>query len=282
MKTLIIGGTSSLGQALKPTLSAFSEVITAGRKGCDLTIDLRDPMNKIVLPGNIDVVIHTAAHFGGETDEEILAAEDVNVLGTLKLCQASVKAKAKSFILISSLSACLQETSLYYSMYALSKKQTEEVARFYCAQHSLPLTILRPSQLYGNEDSFRRHQPFIYNIIDNAIGGKDITIYGSKDPHRNYIYVDDFMNIIIKVIQHRIEGTYSCMYPSDVTYTQIAKAALKAFHSNGKIHFLKNKEDIPDNIFEKDASLYKKIDFHPQVSIEEGMKKIAHYRKLAI
>ena len=40
MKTLIIGGTSSLGCALKPVFSKFGEVITAGRKNCDITMDL--------------------------------------------------------------------------------------------------------------------------------------------------------------------------------------------------------------------------------------------------
>jgi len=279
MKTLIIGGTSLLGMALKPVLSGFSEVITAGRKNCDIYIDLNDPIGKITVPANTDTVIHTAAHFGGRSAQEIVEAETVNVLGTLKLCQAAVQAKSKHFIFISSIYASLNENAAQYSIYALSKKHAEEIAKFYCSAHDLPLTILRPSQVYGSQDSFRRHQPFFYTMIDTAAKGDDINLYGSNDPLRNYIHIEDLINIIAKVVQNKIEGVYSCTQMTDVTYSQIAKAAFAAFNSKGSVHFLKDKPNIPDNIFDKDDELYKKINFFPTISIEEGVKKIAENKK---
>ncbi len=278
MKILLIGSTSSLSQSLIPKLEQIGTVITAGRKNCDFLIDLSDAKKSIVLPRGIDVLIHTAAHFGGETDSEILEAENVNVLGTLKICQAAVQAMAKHFILISSMSAILKENSEYYGIYALSKRHSEEIAKFYCSIYSLPLTILRPSQIYGNQDNFSSHQPFIYSMIDNAEKGEPIRIYGSKDAIRNYIHIDDLNEIILRATEQKIEGTYSCMSPTDVAYSRVANAALDAFQSKGSLHFLKDKEDIPDNIFEKDNSLYEKINFYPQISIEAGMKMIAEYR----
>lgn len=279
MKILIVGGMSTLSTCLKPVLSKFSEVITAGRCNCDLYIDLNDPIDKISFPNDMDAVIHTAAHFGGTTAKEIFEAESINALGTLKVCQAAVQAKARHFILISSIFSSLNKNSAHYSIYALSKKHSEELAEFYCSTHSLPLTILRPSQVYGKEDVFRLNQPFFYLIVDKAEKGEQITIYGSNDALRNYIYIDDLTNIIAKVVQNKIEGTYPCSYPTDIRYSQIAKAAYSAFNNKGNVHFLKERADIPDNIFGKDESLYDKIGFYPQISIEEGMKKIAQYRK---
>jgi nucleoside-diphosphate-sugar epimerase len=279
MKVLIIGGTSSLGRALKPVLTGFSEIITAGRKDCDITIDLNDPPEKIIIPDHVDTIIHTAADFGGKSAKEILDAESVNVLGTLKLCQAAVQAKSKHFIFISSIYAGLNENAAQHSIYALSKKHAEEVAKFYCSAHALPLTILRPSPIYGNDDSFRRHQPFFYTILDKAANGEDVTLYGSHDPLRNYIHIDDLTNIIAKVVQNKITGTYPCTQTTDVTYSQIARTALTAFNSKGSVHFLKDKPDIPDNIFEKDDTLYKKINFYPAISMEEGIKLIAGEQK---
>ena len=55
-------------------------------------------------------------------------------------------------------------------------------------------------------------------------------------------------------------------------------AAFAAFNSQASVHFLKDKPDIPDNIFEKDDTLYKQINFYPVISIEEGIKKIAEWR----
>jgi len=279
MKILIIGGTSSLGKALKPVLSAFGEVITAGRKNCDVTLDLQDSLDEIKFPSDIDIVIHTAASFGGKEDDEILATEANNVLGTLKLCQAAVHAHVKHFFLISTIFVCLNEDSDHFDIYALSKKHSEEIARFYCSTHSLPLAILRPSQIYGDSDNFRLHQPFFYTLVDRAEQGVDINIYGSKDPRKNFIHIDDLTTIIAKAIQFRVEGTYSILHTKDITFSQIAKAANVAFNSKGNIHFLKDKADILDNIFEKDESLYKIIGYYPQISIEDGMKNIAQYRR---
>ena len=282
MKILIIGGTSSIANALKTFFFESVEIITAGRKECDITLNFNDPFEEINFPDDLDVVIHTAAHFGGKAAKDILDAECINVLGTLKLCQAAVRAKAKHFILISSIFASLRESSEHYNIYSLSKKHAEEVARFYSSGYSLPLTILRPSQIYGNEDRFRVHQPFLYTMIDKAEKGEDITLYGSNDAVRNFIHIDDLTNIIVKVIECKVEGTYACMYTADLTYSQIADAAFSAFNRKGVVRFLKDKPNIPDNIFEKDDSLYKKIGFYPQISIEEGMRKIAVYRNAAI
>jgi nucleoside-diphosphate-sugar epimerase len=278
MKILISGGTSLLGTALKPGLSKFSVVITAGRHNCDIFMDLRDSIERISLPEDLDVVIHTAAHFGGTTDKDLFEAEYVNVLGTLKLCQAAVQAKARHFILISSIYSCLNEYSDHYGIYALSKKHSEEITRLYSSMHSLPLTILRPSQIYGNEDRFRKHQPFIYAMADKAEAGEGIAIYGSNDPLRNYIHIDDVVSIISKVVQYKVKGIFPCMHTRDITLSEIARAAISAFRSKGGVHFLRERADIPDNIFEKDDLLYKTIDFYPQISIEEGMKKIAFHR----
>jgi len=278
MKVLIVGGNSSLGNSLKKFFSGFSEVITAGRKNCDLTFDLKDPISMIQLPENMDAVIHTAAQFGIRSDEEILDTEDVNVLGTLKLCQAAVQANAKHFILISSIYSSLKRNVNNYNIYTLSKKHAEEVAHLYCTTHSLPLTVLKPSPLYGNEESFRVHQPFFYTIVDKAERGEDIALYGSNDAIRNYLHVDDLSEVIVRVIVKKIHGSYSCTYTTDVTYSQIARAALEAFKSVGKVYFLKDKPDIPNNIFEKDFSIHGKIDFYPQISIEEGLRRLADKR----
>ena len=281
MKILIVGGTSSLAQALKPVFFEFAEVITAGRAGCDVHLDLSDPVEKIELPEDIDVVINTAASFGGESFEKIYQAENVNVLGVLKLCAACTKAQAKHLVLISSIFACLNKESSFYNIYSLSKKQADELAQLYSSAFGLPLTILRPSQFYGVGDAYRKHQPFLYTIIDKAANDEDILIYGSNDAMRNFIHVEDVARIIAIVIQRKIEGAFACMNIKDVSYSEVAAAAIEAFGSKSKIKFMTEQPDIPNNIFEPDDSLFRLIDYYPQISISLGMKKEAAYRKMA-
>jgi nucleoside-diphosphate-sugar epimerase len=279
MRILIVGGTSSLARALKPVLSELAEVITAGRTGCDMHLDLSDPVEKIELPQDIDVVINTAANVGGKSFEEMLQAESVNVLGILKLCQACTRAKIKQLVLISSIFACIDKSSRFYSIYSLSKKHSDEVAQLYSSTFGLPLTILRPSQFYGVGEAYRKHQPFLFTIIDKAANDEDILIYGSNDALRNFIHVEDVAKIIALVIQRRIEGMYTCMNTVNVSYSEVAAAAIEAFESKSTIKFMKEQPDIPNNIFETDDSLFRLIDYYPKISILLGMKKEAAYRK---
>ncbi|MBL4708364.1 MAG: NAD(P)-dependent oxidoreductase [Flavobacteriales bacterium] len=274
MNILIVGGNSAMAISLKEYYSPRHNIITAGRKKCDIELDLSKSIDDLILPKNIDVLIHTAANFGGRSYQEIMDAEEVNVLGTIKICEIAKKSNIKHLIIISSMSASLPENSLYYNIYAISKRHAEEVALLYCKEHSLPLTVLRPSQIYGNFDNFRLHQPLIYLMLDKAKKNEDITIYGSKDALRNYIHMDDLSKIIEKTILNKVVGLYSCLYPENQSYSQIAKAAFLAFGASANIIFNKEKDDIPDNIFKGDNSLYEKIKYYPEISIYEGFKKM--------
>jgi nucleoside-diphosphate-sugar epimerase len=278
MNVLITGGTSSLCNALKPVLSLFSEVITAGRNNCDIYLDVTAPTDEIVLPYDVDVVIHTAAHFGGKSGTDIIEAENINVIGTLKICEAAARARAKHFIFISTAFSVLPATSPSYNIYSISKRHAEEAVTLFCNSAVLPLTILRPSQVYGSEEHFRKHQPFFYAIIDKAEQGKDVILYGTNDPKRNYIHINDLTNIIANVVKNKIEGIYGCANTLFVTYSEIAGAAYKAFGTIGKVLFLSQKKDVPDNLFEIDDRLYKKLGIYPVISIEEGVQMIANFR----
>ena len=74
MRILIIGGNSSVSRYVRPLLSEDYEVITIGRRDCDINLD---PNKSLAdqLPDHVDIVIHTAAAFGRETEEEIYETE---------------------------------------------------------------------------------------------------------------------------------------------------------------------------------------------------------------
>jgi nucleoside-diphosphate-sugar epimerase len=279
MRVLIIGGNSNLGRSLIKVLSEFCEVVTAGRGNCDINFDLSDSVQNIIFPKNIDVLVHAAAHFGGESGKDMIDAEIVNVVGTIKMCELAAQANVKHFILISSIFVLLKKNDINYSVYSLSKKQSEEIADLYCSSMPLPLTILRPSQIYGIIDNFNHRQPFLNLILDKAQSGDTVHIFGSRDAKINIIHINDLVKIIALVVEYRITGTYACMHPSDISYVQFAKTAFRYFDKEEKICFLKDERDISDNIFSKDDSLYKKIGYYPQISLEEGIGAIVRNRK---
>src|SRR5712672_3536218 len=117
-----MGGNSNVGSSLKNAFLPSNMVVTLGRKGNDIELDLNNLTGKFDLPADFDLIIHTAAAFGVRSDQEILSTESVNVLGTLRLCQAAVQAKTKHFIFISSIYTSVTKISGHYNFYSLSKK----------------------------------------------------------------------------------------------------------------------------------------------------------------
>jgi len=182
-------------------------------------------------------------------------------------------------VLVSSVFAGLAEDSPFYGIYALSKRHAEEIARLYSSDFKLPLTVLRPVQIYGAGESSRKHQPFLYGIIDKAENNEEIVFYGKNDAQRNLIHVEDVAEIIVRVVRQRVEGLYTCPNLTNVRYSEIAQAAINAFGSSSTIRFAQDKPDIPDNACELDDRLYHRIKFFPRVPLALGMAKEAARRK---
>ena len=278
-RVLVIGANSVFAKDLIQVLAHDNTVITAGRNDCDVYCDVSKSVD---IPEGIDVVVNVAAAFGGTSDDQIVDAQYTNVNGTINVCLAAKKAGVGHLIILSSLSAVLDESSPYYSIYAITKKHADEIAQFYCKHNGIPLAIVRPSQIFGDSDSFSKHQPFLYQIIDKAQNGQDISIYGKNDALRNYIHSVDLSTVINRIVEKRIEGIYPCMYPIDITYAQIAHTAQKIFDKGGKVVFMEDKPDTPNNVFKQDSSIYERLNYSPKISIEMGIQKIKEYRERGI
>jgi nucleoside-diphosphate-sugar epimerase len=279
MRILIIGGKSSLGSELKLFLKSYFQVFTAGRSECDIYLDLSKNCDTEI-DFQCDVVILTAAVFGGNDlnsyEENII----VNVLGTARSIKIANKFGAKHFILISSMSILLNQISPNYEIYSITKRQSEEVAEFVTNSIKMPLTILRPTQLYGDNESFKKHQPLLYKIIECVEMNKDVTFHGKKNSIRNYLHVNDFNEIIRKVIDLKVLGKYNCVNTKSTTLIETFNAAINAFNSNSNYHFDNSEDDIIENKFQADFDFFLKIDFVPQINIINGMEMIANSKKL--
>ena len=238
MRILLVGGNSAVAQALAPWLTGLGQLITAGRYGCDVSLDLAWPLQKVELPPGIDVVVNTAACFETTGADAVCSSVEVNVLGAAKLCAASIKSGVRHFVNVSSINAILSEGSPYFDAYALTKKQGDDVIELLCRAANVACAILRPSQIYG-QPLFRKRQRFLYGAIDQALSGKNIVIYGARAPLRNYI----------------------------------ASAAIAAAGTDSRLVFDASQREIPDNVFPFEDSLYRELGFYPEISIAAGVTR---------
>lgn len=278
MKVLIVGSTSAIGRAFAVRLRSLGEVQLAGRRGADFPFDLAQWERQPEIDEAFDVVIHVAADFGGETNDDFVRGELVNAAGTFSVCRLAQHVQAKHLVLLSSISATYRPGDPYFGIYALSKRHGEEAAQFFCAERGMALTILRPTQVYDAAGECRRHQALLYVMADRAQGGQDINLYGTHDARRNYLFLDDLSEICYRVVQGRHAGTFTCGHPHSVRLSEMAEAAFTAFKKGGELQFMADKPDLADLPSIDDDTLYRQIDYWPVVNIGEGFRRIKHHR----
>ncbi|WP_350291611.1 NAD(P)-dependent oxidoreductase [uncultured Croceitalea sp.] len=272
MKILIIGGNSSVSRYLIPLFSENYEIITVGRRDCDINLDTTKPLAS-QLPDYVDTVIHTAAAFGRNTAEEIYETEKYNVLDTMDLCFQLKKMNVKHFIFISSIFVHLKDTSPLYSIYNISKQHAEEIIEYCLKRDEIPYTILRPSQLYGNDPAFVKHHPFLYQLIEMASKGEKITLFGKHGGSANYLHIKDFTETIFRVVKNGVFGVYDSITKTPNTYLEIASIVYELTNNSINIEFLRDRKESGQG-FTFDDTIYKKIDFFPKMSIKNGLSEI--------
>jgi len=157
----------------------------------------------------IDAVCNLAALCG--VRHSFTCPEDyfrTNVEGFTHLLNECVKVGIKNFIYASSssvygenLKVPFEETdslTKIVSPYALTKKQGEEIAELYCKMHDISTVGLRFFTVYGPRG---RKDMAPHKFMTAILTGNTITKYGSgEDTYRDYTYIDDIVDGIVKSI----------------------------------------------------------------------------------
>jgi nucleoside-diphosphate-sugar epimerase len=251
---ILLAGNSGLSKAIK---QKCPEAKIAGRGNSDYWLNLAN----IQFPqfSDIDIMVNTISLF----EEDLEEAIQINVLGAIRLCKLALLVGTKHFIYIST---CDLNKNTVYSN---TKRMAEQALVFYCQKNSLPLTILRPTRLYSNDVGAKIHQPFLFSIIGKIIEGRAVTV---DSVYRNFLHADDLAEIVLRVIEKKIFGTYYCYFPQNISYPKIAQIAKEVFDSDSEITVNPVTNEEPEQIGCFDE-LYELIDFIPQISMLEGLVK---------
>ena len=212
-KLLFTGGTGFLGRNIKPILDKNYEVTTIGIMDADM-IKANFVSDIPQLLEHYDIVLHAAgkAHIYPKTEAERQAFYDVNLKGTIHLCDALEQVGLpKAFIFISTLNVYGDEPGnmnteedrplVGSSPYADSKIQAEEYLTKWCKKNNVVLTILRPALLAG------KGAPGNLGAMINGIRtGAYLSIAGGR-AKKSVLMVDDIAHLVPLVAEKG--GTYN-------------------------------------------------------------------------
>jgi len=175
-----------------------------------IKLDLSDQKNIYHLFENekFDVVVNLAAQAGVRysiTNPD--AYLQSNIIGFYNILEACRQNKIKHLVFASSSSVYGWNEKLPFStsdnvdhpisLYAASKKSNELLAHSYSALYNIPTTGLRFFTVYG---PWGRPDMALFLFAKNIIKGKPIDVYNHGNMMRDFTYIDDIVEGIVRVI----------------------------------------------------------------------------------
>jgi len=167
------------------------------------------------------------------------------------------------------------------SCYDEGKRVAETLMMDYHRQNNVDTKLVRIFNTYGP----RMHPHdgrVVSNFIVSALQGEPITIYGDGTQTRSFCYVDDLIEVIIRMMKKdNFVGPVNIGNPGEFTMLELANKVLQLIGSKSELIYKPLPSDDPTQR-QPDISLAKKeLDWLPQIHLEEGLKKtIAYFEKI--
>ncbi len=175
-----------------------------------LQLEDKEKLNAIVADNKVEVVIHLAAQAGVRyslvNPDAYLNSNIISFLNILEVCRHN---HIKHLVFASSSSvyglndhlpfSTSQPADHPVSLYAASKKSNELMAHAYSHLFNLPVTGLRFFTVYG---PWGRPDMALFIFTKAILENKPIQIFNHGNMQRDFTYVDDIVEGIVKVMHH--------------------------------------------------------------------------------
>jgi UDP-glucose 4-epimerase len=233
MKTAIVtGGAGFIGSHVADAyldrgwrVVVIDDLSTGDRRNVDrraelYVVDIRDAAS-IIGEVQPDLVSHHAAQIDVRKSVADPADDaDINIVGSIRLLQAAADAGVKRFIFASSGGAGYGEPLFTpqteehpirpMSPYGCAKVAVESYMTYFREVHGLSTLALRYANVYGPRQNTRGEAGVIAIFADRMLRGEPVTINGSGEQTRDFVFVRDVVAANLAVTEHpELEGAYN-------------------------------------------------------------------------
>jgi UDP-glucose 4-epimerase len=258
--------------------------------------DLRDAEAMRHAVAGAEVVFNLAGQSGAvRSMEDPWTDLDVNCRGNLVLLEAlrTVNAVAKLVFVSSRLAygrtgadpVAEEQMADPLCVHAVHKVAVEQYLKLYGQLYGLRFTVARLTNPYGpGQPSERTAYGIVNRMIHLALSGEALPVYGDGRQRRDYIYIDDAVDALLKLGESDA-GTgrlYNVGSGIGTPFAEMARA-ITAIAGRGHIAFVPwpaLAERIETGDFVADiARIRREIAWEPRVPLAEGLERtIAFYR----
>jgi UDP-glucose 4-epimerase len=284
MKCIVTGGAGFIGSNLVDKLVALKHQVTVidnlySGKEENINPDAKF-INESILDNcdftNIDYIFHLAAiprvpysmKYPMETHE-------VNVDGTFHVLNLAKKCEVKKVIFASSSSVYGDQTLPYSenkiphpkSPYALHKLIGEQYCQLFDEVYNLPTVCLRFFNVYGKRcDPNSEYSLVIGKFKKLKLEKKPLTIFGDGEQSRDFTYVDDIVDGLIKAMEMPVRNeVINLCNGHNVTVNKIADLI------GGEKQYLPERKGDVLHTLGDNSKAKRLLGWIPKVQIEQGI-----------
>ena len=205
-----------------------------------------------------------------------------NVDGTFSVLEAAKKAGIKRFMYTAS-SSCYGIPDKFPTdesadirpeyPYALTKRLGEELALHYAKVYKLPVVSLCLFNVYGPRSRTSGTYGAVFGVfLGQKLAGKPYTVVGTGEQTRDFTYVTDIVDAFYTAAKSDVAGERFNV-GSEHTYSVNRLVELLGGTEENVVHIPKRPGE-PDCTWADTKKINTMLDWHPKVSLEEGVEKI--------
>lgn len=254
--------------------------------------DIRDKngLEKIFQNHPIDLIIHLAALAGVRPSiERPLEYEEVNVRGTMNLWELCNQFNIKKFVCASSSSVYGNNEKTPFSEtdnvdqpispYAATKKSGEVLGHVYHSLYGIDIIQLRFFTVYGPR---QRPDLAIHKFTKLISENKEIPFYGDGNTARDYTYIDDIIDGILKSVYYLEKNSdiYEIMNLGESEVVTLSEMLSEIEKNLNKTAIKKILPLQPGDVQKTSADITKAknlIGYNPTTNFQNGTKKFVEW-----
>lgn len=302
MTILLTGGAGFIGSNLLHTLSeAYGHVVCldnltyAGnlnnlpQNSNTFTLDFykgdicdKEFVDTVFLKFNPKYIMHLAAE--SHVDNSIKDCTPFvysNVLGTVNLLQASLRYGVEKFLHISTdevygyiENGSFTEDTIYNprNPYSASKASSDHFVNAFYHTYGLPTIITNCSNNYGPR---QYKEKLIPQTILNLIQNKKVPVYGDGQQVRDWLFVRDHCEALIKVLENgKVGGKYNIGGECELRNIDLVKKILGLLGKDeSMVEYVKDRPGHDRRYSTSIDKISKELGWKPKFNLEEGLVK---------
>lgn len=304
-KVLVTGGGGFIGSHLvEKLLEHGSKVRVVGRSEKPINLinclkkidyvraDLSKMSNSIKVVQGVDAVFHLASKVAGIEYNVAHPAEmfKTNTFLNLMVLEASRMENVERYQCTSSICVypryCKVPTPETEGFkddpdptvlgYGWAKRIAELQARFYAKEYGMRIAIIRPTNAYGPRDDFSPETSHVIPaLIRKIYESKDvITVWGSGNQTRSFIYVEDLVRAMMEVAEkYAVADPINIGTEEEITIKDLVYLILKLSGKNLLVKFDLTKPEGQPRKFADITKAKEKLNWKPKFTLKDGIKK---------